>query len=172
VQHIRAPLLGCFALSKYVLAGNMLFQVEALLESLSEAGTAVDLATQAAFKDLRTRTLKQQREAFATQAGTVSAQKKIAWEDVRPRNPIKFCSLHIDRGRHVSCRWTSRAVPAALDQSHLLRSPAPAQMTYSQLLQWLQRKRHQQYHVLLQTSPRSKENGLKLSTKIGEAVCT
>lgn len=64
----------------------MLFQVEALLESLSEAGTAVDLATQAAFKDLRTRTLQQQREAFATQAGKGSAQKKIAWQDVRARN--------------------------------------------------------------------------------------
>ena len=63
----------------------MLFQVEALLESLSEAGTAVDLATQAAFKDLRTRTLKQQREAFSTQAGKGSGQKKIAWDDVRAR---------------------------------------------------------------------------------------
>jgi|EP01043_Picozoa_sp_COSAG02_P046947 hypothetical protein len=68
----------------------MLFQIEALLDSLSEAGTAVDLATQAAFKDLRTRTLKQQREAFATQAGKGSAQKKIAWEDVRPRNTSKY----------------------------------------------------------------------------------
>lgn len=81
----------------------MLFQVEALLESLSEAGTAVDLATQAAFKDLRTRTLKQQREAFATQAGTGSAQKKIAWEDVRPRNPVKSSLPHIGRGRHIFC---------------------------------------------------------------------
>ena len=61
----------------------MLFQVEALLESLSEAGTAVDLATQAAFKNLRTTTLKKQQEAFATQAGKGRpAQPKIAWSDV------------------------------------------------------------------------------------------
>lgn len=65
----------------------MLFQVEALLENLSDAGTAVDLATQAAFKDLRSRTLKQKREAFATQAGKGNAQKKIAWQDVRTHSP-------------------------------------------------------------------------------------
>lgn len=80
-------LLGlCLTQARACDAGNMLFQVEALLESLSDAGTAVDLATQSAFKELRTRTLKQQREAFATQAGKGSAQKKIAWEDVSRRS--------------------------------------------------------------------------------------
>ena len=71
-------LLGlCLTQARACDAGNMLFQVEALLESLSDAGTAVDLATQSAFKELRTRTLKQQREAFATQAGKGSAQKRL-----------------------------------------------------------------------------------------------
>jgi hypothetical protein len=84
----------------------MLFQVEALLQSLKEAGTAVDLATQAAFENLRTRTLKQQQEAFAAQAGKGSAQKKIAWQDVStcPVLPLHCLSLSL------SCHFATALV--------------------------------------------------------------
>jgi hypothetical protein len=42
----------------------MLIRVEALLESLAQAGSSVDLATQQAFAQLRSRTLKQEQVAF------------------------------------------------------------------------------------------------------------
>ena len=50
-------------------AGNMLIRVEALLESLAEAGSSVDIATKQAFKDLRNKTLKQQQQAFVAKQG-------------------------------------------------------------------------------------------------------
>ena len=91
----------------------MLFRVEALLESLSEAGTAVDLATQAAFKDLRTRTLKQQQEAFAAKAGKPT--KKIEWGDVSLEQPAgrnEFTALVLTCLRCATARggedWRSR----------------------------------------------------------------
>ena len=92
----------------------MLFRVEALLESLSEAGTAVDLATQAAFKDLRTRTLKQQQEAFAAKAGKPT--KKIEWGavslDRHPAGRNGFTALVLTFVRCATARggedWRSR----------------------------------------------------------------
>jgi hypothetical protein len=46
----------------------MLLRVEALLDSLADAGSSVNLATQQAFKDLRSKTLRHEREAFVAKA--------------------------------------------------------------------------------------------------------
>ena len=54
--------------------GNMLIRVEALLESLTEAGSSVDLPTKQAFKDLRNKTLKQEQQVFVTKKGGESSQ--------------------------------------------------------------------------------------------------
>ena len=83
---IRRFLQQCRAVA---VEGGMLFRLEALLESLAEGGSTVDVATQQEFKSLRMATMK--REQVRIQGGTAASESCLRELFCLRELPQLFC---------------------------------------------------------------------------------